>query len=287
MRPRASTARGTRSTVIAVLATGLAATALTGCLGNDFSSEPLGVEKWDQGWLLAIAPDVDLGVWLLGSVGYPAAVWSVGDVDDSVVRMVSNAAEEPSATTHPDDPVESQLAATSSHFTFVGVALGSTSLRFDLVADGELIDAVEYAVDVVPDACAAETAAVANRCYDADGFGYSPQVLTELEYGTEHSIDVGSTARLVLTANALHPDAAWSITPYDDSIVSVEGPLHLAPREAGDFSDVDATVRHSFLPASEFTVTGSGAGRTDLTFDLESDGLPLDTFTITVVVPAP
>lgn len=270
------------------LITALLAILVAGCLGNDFRSAPLDVEKVDSGWLLAIEPGEEFSVGLLGSFAYPSQQWSVADFDDAVLRLSGAEHEEPREPSEDAEAVEEGESdpgslLTLSRFVFEGVALGETQLRFELIANGQLIDVAEYAVQVVDDACDADTSAVANRC-GGEGFGYHPQVLNELSYGEDTVLEEGASIGLVLHANQAHPDASWAITGYDAGVVAVAGPIALTPRPPSDFSEVDVGIRHSFIPASEFTITGLAQGTTTLTLELASDGQLLDEYETTLVV---
>ena len=266
----------------------LLAVVVAGCLGNDFRSAPLGVERWDSGWLLAIEPGEEFSVGLLGSFAYPGRQWSVAEFDAAVVRLLGEEHEEPRP---PSDDTEAAEAGgldpgsllTHSSFFFEGVALGDTPLRFELIVDGQVIDSVTYAVHVVRDACDADTAAVANRC-GGDGFGYHPQMLNELNYGEETVLETGASVELVLYGSETRPDAAWAITGYDETIVAATGPIALAPRPPDDYSEVDSETPHSFIPASGFTITGLQEGGTTLTLELAHDGQLLNEYQITLIV---
>lgn len=270
------------------LVTALLVVLIAGCLGNDFRSAPLSVEKWDSGWLLAIEPDEEFSVDLLGSFAYPGQQWSVAEFDDRVLRLVGEEYEEPRPPS--DDPEAAEEGEldpgsllTHSRFVFEGIALGETPLRFELVAVGQLIGVAEYAVAVVEDACAADTAAVANRC-GGDGFSYQPQMLHESNFGDETVLEEGASIELVLHSNAAHPEAAWAITGYDDRVVTVTGPIALDPRRAGDFSEVAIGAPHSFISASVFTITGLAEGQTTLILELANDGQLLDKYETTLIV---
>lgn len=262
---------------------------VAGCLGNDFRSLPLGVERWDHGWHLAIEPDEEFGVDLIGSNAFPARPWRAAEFDTGVLRLSHEEREGPrSASGDPDESdagdADRGPATGVSLFRFVDVAVGRTPLRFELVADGQVVNIAEYTVEVVEDACAAGTSAVANRC-GGDGFTYHPQMLHERDVGADVRLEAGTTTRLVLTANALHQDVPWTVVAYDDSVISVQGPVDLGPaRELGDFSEVASDTSHSFLPAWEFTITGLARGKTTLALELTSAGQPLDAYTLEVEV---
>lgn len=260
-----------------------------GCLGSDFSSAPLAVERWDSGWLLAIEPEEEFSVDLLGSYAYPGEQWSVVEFDDAVLRLTGEEYEEPRPPSGDPEAAEGGESdpgslVTRSGFAFEGLALGQTPLRFELVVDGRLIDAAEFEVEVVEDACDADTAAVANRC-GGDGFSYQPQMLHERNYGEETGLEDGASIELVLYGNEPYPDAAWAITGYDERVVTVTGPVELGPaRSPGDFSEVDIDTSHSFLPAWGFTITGLAEGEATLNLELANDGQLLDEYETTLVV---
>jgi hypothetical protein len=271
------------------LATLLLVVLIAGCLGNDFSSAPLGVEKWDSGWLLAIEPEEQFSVGLLGSSAHPGEHWSVAEFDDAVLRMTGEEHEEPRPPSGDPEATEGDehdpgSLVTRSGFVFEGVALGETPLRFELVVDGRLIDIAEYAVEVVEDACEADTAAVANRC-GGDGFSYQPQMLHERNFGDETSLEKGASIELVLHGNELHPDATWAITGYDERVVTVTEPFALGEeRNPGDYSEVSVEAPHSFIPVWGCTITGLAQGRTTLNLELTIDGQLLDEYETTFVV---
>ena len=184
------------------LVTALLVVFFAGCLGNDFRSAPFGVEKWDSGWLLAIEPEEEFSVDLLGSSAYPGDQWSVAEFDDAVLRLTGEEHEEPRPPSGDPEATEGGehdpgSLVTHSRFVFEGVAVGETPLRFELVAGGQLIDVAEYAVVVVEDACDAGTAAVANRC-GGDGFSYQPQMLHERNFGEETALEEGAFIGLEL-----------------------------------------------------------------------------------------
>ncbi len=262
---------------------------VAGCLGSDFSSARFGVEKWDSGWLLAIEPEEEFSVDLLGSSAYPGEQWGVAEFDDSVLRLIGEEHEEPRPPSGDPEAMEGGefdpgSLVTRSGFVFEGVALGETPLRFELVVDGRLVDIADFAVEVVEDACDAGTAAVANRC-GGGGFSHQPQMLREWNHGEVVTLEHGASIELVLHGNQLHPDAAWAITGDDKTVVTVAGPVALGPaRSPGDFSEVDIDTSHSFIPAWRFTITGLAAGEAALSLELASDGQLLDEYEITFVV---
>lgn len=270
------------------LVTALLVLLVASCLGSDFSSARLGVEKWDTGWLLAIEPEEEFSVDLLGSSAYPGEQWSVAEFDDAVLRLNGEEYEEPRPPSGDPEATEGGehdpgSLVTRSGFVFEGVALGKTPLRFELVVDGQLIDIAQFAVEVVEDACDADSAAVANRC-GGDGFSYQPQMLHERNYGEETALEEGASTELVLHGNEAHPDAAWAITGYDERVVTVTGPIVLDLRNPGDFREVDIETPHSFLPAWGFTITGLAEGKTTLSLELAIDGQLLDEYETTLVV---
>lgn len=274
---------------LARVAVALLLVASAGCLGNDFREAQLGIEKWDHGWLVAIEPEEEFSVDLLGSSAYPGYQWEVAEYDSTVLELVGEEYEEPRPPAGDPNATEAGdydpgSLVTRSAFRFAGIDLGQTPLRFELLADGELIDIAEYSVAVVDDACEAETAAVANRC-GGPGFAYHPQVLFEYNFGEETAIEVGATVELVLTANALHQDLPWTVVDYDESVIGVEGPSELSPaRSAGDFGEVDEESSHSFLPTWQYTITGVAPGRSALTLEIAVNGEPVDVFEMDVVV---
>jgi hypothetical protein len=270
------------------LVTALLGVLVAGCLGSDFSSAPLDVEKWDSGWLVAIEPKEEFSVDLLGSSAYPGDQWSVAEFDGAVLRLTGEEYEEPRPPSGDPEATEGGehdpgSLVTHSRFVFEGVALGETPLRFELVVDGQLIDVAGYEVLVVEDACDADTAAVANRC-GGDGFSYQPQTLHERNYGEETALEEGASIELVLHGNEVRPNAAWAITGYSDRVVTVTGPMALELRSPGDFSQVDIETSHSFIPAWGFTITGLAEGKTTVSLELANDGQLLDEYEVTLVV---
>lgn len=262
---------------------------LVGCLGNDFRAASLGVEKWDHGWLIAIEPDEEFSVDLPGNAVFPDSQWEVGSFDTTVLRLESEEHEQPRSPSGDPNATEAEgydpgALISRSGFAFVGVGPGETALRFELAGEGELIDIAEFTVTVVDDSCAAETAAVANRC-GGDGFAYHPQVLFERNYGEQVALAPSEASQLVLHANALRQDLLWRVVDYDDSVLTVEGPQARAPaRNSGDFSAVSSDSSHSFLPASEFTIRGVAAGETPLILELAVDGERIDMFQLNIIV---
>lgn len=260
-----------------------------GCLGSDFSSAPLAVEKWDSGWLLAIEPEEEFSIDLLGSSAYPGEQWRIADFDDAVLRLTGEEHEEPRPSSGDPEAMEGGefdpgSLVTRSGFAFEGVALGETPLRFELVVDDRLLDVAEFGVEVVEDACDADTAAVANRC-GGNGFSYQPQMLHEHNHGEETTLEEGASIEVVLHGNELHPDAVWAITGYDERVVTVAGPVAMgAARSPGDFSEVDIDTSHSFVPAWGFTISGLAEGVTTVSLELATDGLLLDEYETTLVV---
>ncbi|MDN4481928.1 hypothetical protein [Demequina lignilytica] len=259
-------------------------TLLTGCGLSDFSRERLSVEKGDHGWLLAVEPDEEFSVDLLGSNAYPDARWAVVEFDPAVLSAQGSEFEPPRFPQVAEDPGESRVDATFSHFTFVGAGPGSTALRFELLADDARIDIARYTVEVVDDSCAAATAAVANRC-GGDGFTYMPQILSADRYAERFPMAPDTTTAVRLAATALHPDARWRVEAYDDAVVSVSEPVALGPaREEGDYGPVEWVVSHTFLPEWEVVITGVAPGESIVRMSLEADGVLLDTFMVTIVV---
>lgn len=268
----------------------LALLLIQGCLGSDFENAPLGIEKWDHGWLIAIEPEETFSVGLLGNSAYPESQWRVVEYDSQVLRLDGEEHEKPRAPMPDEEAAEpgqydEGILFPSSHFGFTGLAVGETLLRFEFVVDGEPIDIAEYTIEVVDDACAAETVAVANRC-GSPGFTSHPQVLHEPDYGQMVVLEAGQSIDLMLTANALFEDVPWQAVTYDGSVVTVDGPEALTPaRSVGDFtSELDEDASHSFLPSWQFTLTGVAAGESDLVLEMATAGRRLDAFEITVLV---
>ncbi|WP_278236852.1 hypothetical protein [Isoptericola sp. AK164] len=251
-----------------------------GCLGADYRDLPVDLSAWDDGWLAAVEPEEELWVGLDGNNVRPGQAWELVEVDEAVLRLTTSEHEVPPPGS--DDPGDPHLSTTV--FGFVGVEVGRTPLRFELVVDGERVDVAEYTVDVVDDACAAGTAAVANRC-GGELFSYQPQYLQALNHGEQVDLGVGEESELVLHANALHPDVAWEIADHDSTVIAVVGPVALGPaRSPGDFSEVDPEVRHSFLPAWRFTITGVAPGESPLVLEMVVDGQPIDVYELTLAV---
>ena len=263
---------------------------LAGCLGSDFQDQALDIQKWDHGWVVAVEPGEAFSVNLYGNNAYPDLQWRVAEYDRALLQLDGEEHEKPRApmldveAAEPDVYDEGILVSRSVFF-FTGADLGETALRFEFVVDGTTVDIAEYTIEVVEDACEARTVAVANRC-GGDGFATHPQVLHERNFGEEVELDSGSSIQLVLTANALHQDEPWQVTAYDDSVISIDGPIALAPaRTAGDLgTELDADVSHSFLPASQFTVTGVAPGESLLVLEIAADGMRLDVFEMVVIV---
>lgn len=263
---------------------------LTGCLGSDFEDLSLEVQKWDHDWVIAVEPGEAFSVDLFGNNAYPDHRWRVADYDRALLRLDGEEYQTPRPPMLDVEAAEpgvydEGILDSRSLFFFAGLGVGETPLRFEFVADGVTIDVAEYTVEVIEDACSARTVAVANRC-GGDGFASHPQVLHERNFGEQVEIDAGSGVHLVLTANALHPDQPWQVTAYDDSVISVDGPVALPPaRTAGDFvTELDADVSHSFLPAWQFTVTGVAPGESELRVEIVGGGTLLDVFEMAVLV---
>lgn len=247
----------------------------------------MGVEKWDHGWTVAVEPDEEFSVGLFGNNAYPESQWRVAEYDRKVLRLAGERHEKPRP---PELDVEAAepgqydegILVSSSHFSFTGLDLGTSPLRFEFVVGGELIDVAEYRVDVVEDACAAGTVAVANRC-GGDGFASHPQTLHERNYGEEAVVESGTPTELVLMANALHQEVPWRVVTYDDSVISIDDPVALRPaRPSGDFtSEVDDETSHSFLPAWQFDITGVAPGESELVLEIAVDGRRIDVFDMT------
>ncbi|NNU27985.1 hypothetical protein [Isoptericola sediminis] len=253
---------------------------VAGCLGSDYRDLPLDLSAWDSGWLAAVEPEEELWVGLDGNNLHPDQAWELVEVDDAVLRLTTSEHEVPPPGS--GDPGDPHISTTV--FGFVGGDLGRTRLRFELVVDGERVDVAEYTVDVVDDACAAETAAVANRC-GGELFSYQPQYLQALNHGEQVNLDVGEEVELVLPANAGFPDTAWQVADHDDAVIAVDGPVDLGPaRSPGDFSEVDPEVRHSFLPAWRFNITGTAPGESPMVLELTVDGERIDVYELVVLV---
>lgn len=263
---------------------------IAGCLGSDFADAPFGVEKWDHGWLIAVEPGEEFSVDLFGNNAYPDHQWQLVEYDSAVLRLGGQEHQKrrpPVPDVEAAEPGESGegILVSRSGFRFAGVAVGRTPLRFEFVVEGVAIDTVEYTVEVVEDACAANTVAVANRCGGA-GFTSHQQVLHERNFGEEVILDSGASTQLVLTANALYQDVPWQVVAYDDAVVAIDGPVALgSARSNGDYeSELDAETSHSFLPTWEFTVIGVVPGDSDLVLEIAAGGRRVDLFEMTVRV---
>ena len=233
---------------------------LAGCLGSDFQDLTLEIQKWDHGWQIAIEPGEEFSVDLFGNNAYPDHQWRVAEYDRTVLRLDGEDYQTPRPPMLDVEAAEpgvydEGILISRSVFFFTGVDLGETALRFEFVVDDTTVDIAEYTVEVVEDACEARTVAVANRC-GGDGFATHPQVLHERNFGEEVELGLGSSVQLVLTANALHQNEPWQVTAYDDSVISIDGPVALASaRSAGDFSTEDGV---DFAGATRMDVVHGG-----------------------------
>jgi hypothetical protein len=271
-----------------LLTFGLAAAVGVGCLGNDFSNAPLSINERDHGWVAAVEPGEVLEVDLTGNAVYPEEPWRLADFDPAVIALDSEHHETPRPPSGDPDGMDPEdydpgSLISFSFFGFVGVSSGETPLRFEIVADGELIDIAEYTIAVVEDACEADTAAVANRC-GGDGFQYHPQTEWEADHGRDLVLEPGGEIEVTLTANALYPDASWQVVESDPAVAAIESQALGAAREPGDFSDVDPDHSHSFLPAWIFTVRGVALGESPLVMEITVDGKRVDVYERTVLV---
>lgn len=261
----------------------------TGCLGQDFLDLPLSLTEMDHGWLAAIEPDEQIDIGLTGIAAYPEIHWQIAEFDPEVLLLKHQhheTARPPSGDPEATEPglYDPGSSISRSGFTFAGVAAGETPLRFEFIVAGETIDIAEYTVAVVADACAAETAAVANRC--GDGFSFHPQDgPMEWDHGTVFPVESGGGIDVMLMANALYPDVSWKVVEFDASVIAVEGPQALgAARSPGDWSEVDPDSRHSFLPVWSFPVRGVALGESALVLEISIDGTRIDLYEIAVAV---
>lgn len=268
----------------------LALLLIPGCLGSDFEDLPLGIEKWDHGWMFAVEPDEEFSVGLFGNNAYPESNWRIVDYNSEVLRLDGEAHEKPRPPAPDVEAAEpgqydEGIRVSSSHFSFTGLDLGTSPLRFEFVVAGEPIDVAEYTVAVVADACDAGTVAAANRC-GGDGFATHLQLLHELNYGEEVLLEPGASIELVLKANALYEDAPWRVVTYNDSVIAIGEGVALGPaRSSGDFtSDLDDEASHSFLPSWQFTITGVAIGESELVLEIAVDDRRIDVFEMTVRV---
>lgn len=252
--------------------------AATSCLGQDFVDTPLSLNELDHGWLATIEPGEEFDIGLRGNAAFPAVGWEVVEYDASVIQLSGRELAplaEPAVADVPIPPV--------SVFFFEGVGPGETPLVFEFVVDGERIDIARYTVAVVDDACDADLGATANRCGRA--FTYHPQHLTELDLGQSVALEPGTAIELTLTANALHPELPWEVRGFDADVIAIDGPRYVPPdRQPGEWGPWEPDSRHSFLPASTFTITGSSVGMSELVLELPVDGSPIDRYVLAVEV---
>lgn len=248
-----------------------------GCAG-DFEDAPLSLERGDHGWLVSIEPDEVFDVGLVGNAIDPDGQWRLVEVDDEVVDMEGQEHEKLGQDL---EDLTGDERATVTIFFFRGVAIGETSLVFELGDDGgDLLARTAFTIAVVDDACRVDDGLVANRC--GDSAEEQPQGLTELNHGWLVALEPSDTIDVVLTGNPLYPDGAWQIVEHDAAVVSVgESAYRAADRAPGDWNrDSDA----SFLSRWTFSVTAVELGRSRVEVHFIAAGETKDVYSVTFEV---
>ena len=154
---------------------------VSGCLGNDYASSPVGVGDMDPGAWVVVEPGDEFVVGLLGHPAHPDAAWVITVMDTTVVHHVATR-HEPRGTAAPDaaalalmpDPVEELWSTLPdpgrlpdyqaegepdiwywplTSFEFTGADYGESDLALELRVDDTLIHSFRLDVSVVEDAC--------------------------------------------------------------------------------------------------------------------------------------
>jgi predicted secreted protein len=247
--------RQRRYRILAALAAGLLA---AGCLGDDYRDVELALSDWDHGWLAVVEPGEAFTVGLPEHAQYPGAAWTIVADGSPTLEVVGSTVEQP--------PPEEQAPAIWI-FNVVARDLGEAPLAFQLDVDGSTVDRVDLTVTVVDDACASDEGIAAPRCGGQQQIT-APQGISELEHGSTVVLAEGEDAAVVLTGNATRPEAVWRLSASGPLVVSVSAPREVGSRTPGNWDTDDATEPGTFLPRSEFLVTGEVAGSVVLRFEL-------------------
>jgi predicted secreted protein len=239
---------------------GMAVVLLTaGCLGDDYRDIDLALSDWDHGWLAVVEPEETFTVGLPEHPQYPGTAWSVVADGSPVLEVMGAAVEGP--------PPEEDRILSFWIYDVVARSIGEAPLAFELEVEGRAVDRLELQVAVVEDACASEEGLVAARCGGPQQVT-AAQGISEWEHGTTVTLAEGDEVAVVLTGNATRPDAVWQLAVPDPTVVDVSEPDEVGSRTRGNWARDDASEPGTFLPRSEFLVTGQVPGSTSLRFEL-------------------
>lgn len=230
-----------------------------GCLGQDYRDVDLALSDWDHGWLAVVEPQESFTVGLPEHPQYPDAAWTVVADGDPVLEVVGSTVDRP--------PPEEDRVLAFWVYDVVATSIGEAPLAFELQIEGEAVDRLEIQVAVVEDACASENGIVAPRCSGPQQVT-AAQGISEWEHGTTVTLAEGSEVAVALTGSATRPDAIWQLASPDPTVVDVSEPREVGSRTPGNWARDDASEPGTFLPRSEFLVTGQAPGSTVLRFEL-------------------
>jgi predicted secreted protein len=230
-----------------------------GCLGQDYRDVDLALSDWDHAWLAVLEPEEPFTVGLPEHPQHGGEPWSIVADGSPVLEVTSAAVDQPAPE---EDPAPAFWI-----YDVVARDLGEARLAFHLDIDGKTVDRAEFQVAVVEDACASDQGLAAPRCGGPQQVT-APQGVSEREHGSTVMLTEGDDAAVVLTGNATRSDAVWQIAASDPAAVDVSEPRDVGSRSPGNWSRDDASEPGTFLPRSEFPVTGIAPSRSTVRFEL-------------------
>ncbi len=200
---------------------------------------------------------------------YPDAAWVIAGIDPPILEVLGFIHQGPGEVPEGDPTLP------IAGFEIIGTQLGEATVSFEIVVGGRTVDRVEYEIGVVEDACEGDDGLAAPRC-DRPHEEFWPHEISELDHGRTIDLTAGEVATVQLTANAVHPDAAWALAGADSAVVDVSQPRELATRTPGNWDTTDTAEPGSFLPRWEFLVTAAAPGTSLVRFEMRREGILIE-----------
>lgn len=260
---------------------------LGACLGQDFLDAPLELSGLDHGWRVNVEPAEQFGVNLVANPLHPDVAWQLAEPNTAAVRLTGTEHVTEACTPSAENPcpegIDQEPFLPMTIFRFVAVGGGQSTLDFELVVEGRVVDVCEYTVSVVDDACAGDVGIAANRC----GLGTRQPEYGEVfivDHGRTLSIEPGENFSVTLPANAMHADEPWGVAEMDPRVLTLVTTREEPARTPGDWNTSDRDKPWHFLPIWHLTFEAVEAGESPLVLEVVADGGRIAVFEIYVVV---
>lgn len=257
-------------------------------LGEDWKLEPTSVGYEHHGSTIQIEPGEEFFVALRANGLLPEVPWQIQAIDTAMLELTGERHD--TAVRAPGDWKGGEGSGKPlafipfTGFDFVGGAEGRSQLRFDIQADGVLVDVYGLTVAVMDDACDVDEGATGIitpiRCEDEPPDGHEV-VLAYDNYGWAVQLEPGGEFTVELRANGLHPGVSWQIAEIDTAVVDLQWSVH--------DTDVPSLVEHSRWPPTIFPETrlsfiGKALGESPLVLELRVGDERLDSYELLVLV---